>query len=75
MKLIRANLQSMQASSAPHTAIDASGVRVWAVTDRLAAAAVLLFGLFVLYGVGFSAIPAAHNATHDQRHANGFPCH
>jgi cobalt transporter subunit CbtB len=65
----------MQASSALNTAIDSSGVRVWAATERLAAAAVLLFGLFMLYGVGFSSIPAAHNATHDTRHANGFPCH
>jgi cobalt transporter subunit CbtB len=65
----------MQASSSPHAVSDASGVRAWAVTDRLAAAAVVFFGLFVLYGVGFSTIPAAHNTTHDTRHANGFPCH
>jgi cobalt transporter subunit CbtB len=65
----------MQAPTAPHTAIEASGVRVRAVSDRLAAAAVLLFGLFVLYGVGFSTMPAAHNTAHDTRHANGFPCH
>jgi cobalt transporter subunit CbtB len=65
----------MQASTALPKAIGSSGVRVWVVSDRLAAAAVLLFGLFVLYGIGFSTIPAAHNATHDTRHANGFPCH
>jgi cobalt transporter subunit CbtB len=42
---------------------------------HLPALAVLLFGLVVLYGVGFSAIPAVHNAAHDVRHATGFPCH
>ncbi|HMF77377.1 MAG TPA: CbtB domain-containing protein [Bryobacteraceae bacterium] len=65
----------MQTSPALNTAINTSGVRVWAATDRWQAVAVFLFGLFVLYGVGFSTLPAAHNATHDTRHANGFPCH
>lgn len=35
----------------------------------------MLFGLVVLYSVGFLPVSAAHNATHDTRHANGFPCH
>jgi cobalt transporter subunit CbtB len=43
--------------------------RVWS------AMAVLLFGITVLYAVGFSTIPKLHNAAHDTRHANGFPCH
>lgn len=34
-----------------------------------------LLGVFVLGGVGFSHISAVHNATHDVRHANAFPCH
>jgi cobalt transporter subunit CbtB len=37
--------------------------------------AVLIFGLVVLYAVGFSNFARAHNAAHDARHANGFPCH
>jgi cobalt transporter subunit CbtB len=57
------------------TAIPSTRARTWAVADRLPALAVFLFGLIVLYAVGFSAIPAAHNAAHDTRHANGFPCH
>jgi cobalt transporter subunit CbtB len=44
-------------------------------TERLPAAAVLAFGLVLLYCVGFSTPTVAHNATHDTRHANGFPCH
>lgn len=49
--------------------------RVWTVSDRLPALAVLVFGLIVVYAVGFSPISFAHNAAHDARHANGFPCH
>jgi len=45
------------------------------VGRRLPAVAVLIFGLFLVYGIGFVSIPAVHNATHDTRHAAGFPCH
>ncbi len=40
---------------------------------QLAAAAIL--GLVVLYGVGLAQTPAVHNAAHDMRHSQGFPCH
>ena len=47
--------------------------------DRLAAAIpaviAVLLGFFILYGVGFAAIPDLHNAAHDARHSLGFPCH
>jgi cobalt transporter subunit CbtB len=33
------------------------------------------FGLAIVYCVGFSDLPRAHNAAHDTRHAAGFPCH
>lgn len=45
------------------------------LTERLPALFVLMFGLAILYGVGFSPFTRAHNAAHDTRHANGFPCH
>ena len=61
----------MQASTALHTA----GTRVWTIAGRWPALGVLMFGLVVLYTVGFSTLPRAHNAAHDTRHANGFPCH
>ena len=32
-----------------------------------------LFGVFLLFGVGFSHIEALHNAAHDTRHAAAFP--
>ena len=45
------------------------------VARRMPAIAVLMFGLITLYCVGFSTASVAHNATHDTRHASGFPCH
>lgn len=35
----------------------------------------LLLGAVIVYGVGFSHLAEAHNAAHDSRHANVFPCH
>lgn len=35
----------------------------------------MALGLFVVGMVGFSHISAIHNAAHDVRHANAFPCH
>ena len=52
-----------------------SATQTSVLVDRLPAVAVLVFGLIILYGVGFSPFTRAHNAAHDTRHANGFPCH
>ncbi|MCK0196569.1 CbtB-domain containing protein [Ancylobacter sp. 6x-1] len=41
----------------------------------LAVSIAALLGVFVIGGVGFSHISAMHNASHDVRHANAFPCH
>ena len=32
-------------------------------------------GLVIIWGVGFSHIDVLHNAAHDTRHSNAFPCH
>ncbi len=32
-------------------------------------------GLLIVGFVGFSHLEAVHNAAHDTRHANAFPCH
>ena len=44
--------------------------RTWAV-----ALAGALFGLFLIYGVGFAQPETLHNAAHDSRHSFAFPCH
>ena len=52
-----------------------SVTRVLPVSNRWPAIGMLALGLLVVYAVGFLPMPFAHNATHDARHANGFPCH
>ena len=34
-----------------------------------------VLGIFLLLGVGFSGSDVLHNAAHDSRHINNFPCH
>ena len=34
-----------------------------------------LLGMVVLYCAGFVQTSAVHNAAHDMRHSQGFPCH
>jgi cobalt transporter subunit CbtB len=34
-----------------------------------------LLGVVILYGAGFMQTSAVHNAAHDMRHSQGFPCH
>lgn len=59
--------------------IDLSARNTSLENTRSATAAAALFaaafGLFLIWGVGFSPIDAFHNAAHDTRHSNGFPCH
>jgi cobalt transporter subunit CbtB len=35
----------------------------------------MMLGLFIVGVVGFSHIDVIHNAAHDVRHSNAFPCH
>lgn len=35
----------------------------------------ILFGLVMLFSVGFASADVAHNAAHDTRHSFAFPCH
>lgn len=37
--------------------------------------AVMLFGVVILFAVGFLPMAEAHNAAHDTRHSFVFPCH
>ena len=46
-----------------------------ASSDVLSIGLVALLGAAVLFGAGFANSAALHDATHDIRHAAGFPCH
>ncbi len=35
----------------------------------------VLLGVVLIYGAGFAATDALHNAAHDGRHSASFPCH
>ena len=35
----------------------------------------MVLGVFIVGVVGFSHIDVIHNAAHDVRHSNAFPCH
>jgi cobalt transporter subunit CbtB len=41
----------------------------------LGAAMAAMLGVLIIGVVGFSHLEVAHNAAHDTRHSNGFPCH
>jgi len=37
--------------------------------------AAILLGAFFVIGAGFAQPSALHNAAHDSRHSDAFPCH
>ena len=37
--------------------------------------AALVFGMVIIFAVGFAPMEVAHNAAHDARHSLAFPCH
>ncbi len=41
----------------------------------IAALSMMLLGAVPVLAVGFTPLTEVHNATHDTRHATGFPCH
>lgn len=45
------------------------------ISKPLQLVSALLFGIVILYGAGFVQTTEAHNAAHDMRHSQGFPCH
>lgn len=46
-----------------------------AIAKPLQLVAAFFLGTVILYGVGFLHTSAVHNAAHDVRHSEGFPCH
>ena len=51
-------------------------VQASAITSlRAQSLAALLFGMVIIFAVGFTPMGIAHNAAHDARHSLAFPCH
>jgi cobalt transporter subunit CbtB len=62
----------MQANSVTTNTIAGSSAKAEARAGIFMAA---ILGVALIWGVGFSHINAFHNAAHDTRHSNAFPCH
>ena len=45
------------------------------ISKGLQLAAAFLLGAVIVYGAGFVQTSTVHNAAHDMRHSQGFPCH
>lgn len=45
------------------------------ISKGLQLMAAFLLGIVILYGAGFVQAPDVHDAAHDMRHSQGFPCH
>ena len=58
-----------QSASTARPGIDAPAAKL------LPAALAIGLGLIIVGFVGFSHLEVVHNAAHDTRHANAFPCH
>ncbi len=51
-------------------------IKITTLSERLAAAVLGgVLGMLILLGVGFASANLIHNAGHDARHVNSFPCH
>lgn len=57
------------------TATQISGVGSTVISKPLQLVGAVLLGAIILYGAGFVNTAAVHNAAHDTRHSQGFPCH
>ena len=60
-------MQQIQTAHAPASTVDSNTIAQ--------AVLAMALGLFIVGVVGFSHIGVIHNAAHDVRHANAFPCH
>lgn len=53
----------------------AATTRVTAISKGLQIVAAFLLGAVIVYAAGFLQTSEVHNAAHDMRHSQGFPCH
>ena len=63
------------AASFPTAGAAPAGVVSQKASLAVQAVAAMLLGALIVGFAGFSHLDAIHNAAHDTRHSNGFPCH
>ncbi|WP_027529753.1 CbtB-domain containing protein [Bradyrhizobium sp. WSM3983] len=68
-------MSQSQLANAPVTAQVTLPVAAGQVGRLSQALMAMVLGVFVIGMVGFSHIDVVHNAAHDVRHSNAFPCH
>jgi len=64
----------MQNQTSQATAVRATTFSI-AISKTLQLMAAFVLGGVIVYGAGFFDTAAVHNAAHDMRHSQGFPCH
>ena len=62
-------------NQAPTVAATRAATISTTIAKPLQLVAAFVLGAVVLYAAGFVHTSAVHNAAHDMRHSQGFPCH
>lgn len=52
-----------------------AGHNATSIAKPLQLTSAFLLGIAILFGAAFVQSPTVHNAAHDMRHSQGFPCH
>ena len=65
-------MNQSQLSNAQVAHLPVAAAQVGRLSQALMA---MVLGVFIVGVVGFSHIDVIHNAAHDVRHSNAFPCH
>lgn len=55
----------------PAGTLAGSGIR----SEVIGAVSALIFGMFIVFTVGFAGASVLHEAAHNTRHSIAFPCH
>lgn len=64
----------MQDQTSTIATLDTAAVST-TISKPLQLISAFMLGAILVYGAGFLNTAVAHNAAHDTRHSQGFPCH
>jgi cobalt transporter subunit CbtB len=64
----------MQNQASTVTAVSKESIST-TISKPLQLAGAFFLGAVIVYAAGFVSTSAVHNAAHDMRHSQGFPCH